>query len=852
MMIMMMDSNVRPPTSTPPPTVAASHQNVDHQNEQRASVAIVSNSAISALDTDDDDADSLSTTGPEFRNTSIGVDDDVGGNLTETVDEQSPIGRFDAQTLEKLAKIFSCLVPGSSGDSMDSNPQLFAAMAATQEQLFTNMAMNMFANNSSADSQSAVSSNDEDNSPRSKKRRKQSKPVRYESHVLPDDASVDDKCGTTNNMTEQETFNRKMSSPNITTKQHISVLDKQHRLLLKRKESLMEAAPDEDCGTVTAATGHDIRLGGSGDCGNGGPGGENGDDRYEMDDVVEDGDIRIRHSDVEDEENSSEEVSIREKQLLLQQTMENMFANLQQKLIQSCFCPQCNCPFVNEDQLRAHIEFEHMQKLQFFPPHPPPPPPQQQAPQPSATAASIASSTTAPQTSSTLSTSPTSPPLPTSASLSANSNQISANYELHKIAQQLAAAQQKFQEQMQLHKRKRKRSRTPSSGDGSSGNSSNDDDSSMEQKSVNRGDCSPSLDVNEDSGKVAKSSHHPHHLSSSKDLNHNLLAHLPPSFINPLISLTSKTPPTTQTSSSNEHSLNLKISTEPSQSQSPGVVTSHPPPSLFPSTMAPFLYPMLSGGQGGHQFPTPSSMINGVSVPVNAVSGMRIFNPEAYCELCNKEFCNKYFLKTHKANKHGIYTEGGPPVSQNSSSTSGGHSMTTTSTSTTTNSNTSSPFYLSATSSAISSHTSTNPTVNKLLSTSPPLMSGAGVAPFTPPMRLNLNMNVINLDSYCEFCQKEFCNKYFLKKHKQKIHGFVYQGDTPIPPSHNTAQLHQLQQLQMLQQQLVAQQQMANSQSNSGSVADSGVLNASSSVPSPSPSGHNSAVHQDKSHSMVS
>ncbi|EDS42104.1 conserved hypothetical protein [Culex quinquefasciatus] len=34
---------------------------------------------------------------------------------------------------------------------------------------------------------------------------------------------------------------------------------------------------------------------------------------------------------------------------------------------------------------------------------------------------------------------------------------------------------------------------------------------------------------------------------------------------------------------------------------------------------------------------------------------LKIFNPEAYCELCNKEFCNKYFLKTHKANKHGIY-----------------------------------------------------------------------------------------------------------------------------------------------------------------------------------------------------
>lgn len=41
---------------------------------------------------------------------------------------------------------------------------------------------------------------------------------------------------------------------------------------------------------------------------------------------------------------------------------------------------------------------------------------------------------------------------------------------------------------------------------------------------------------------------------------------------------------------------------------------------------------------------------------------IRIFNPDAYCDLCNKEFCNKYFLKTHKANKHGIYSD--PPLSE--------------------------------------------------------------------------------------------------------------------------------------------------------------------------------------------
>lgn len=42
-------------------------------------------------------------------------------------------------------------------------------------------------------------------------------------------------------------------------------------------------------------------------------------------------------------------------------------------------------------------------------------------------------------------------------------------------------------------------------------------------------------------------------------------------------------------------------------------------------------------------------------LPRTSAPPLRIFNPEAYCDLCNKEFCNKYFLKTHKANKHNIY-----------------------------------------------------------------------------------------------------------------------------------------------------------------------------------------------------
>lgn len=76
----------------------------------------------------------------------------------------------------------------------------------------------------------------------------------------------------------------------------------------------------------------------------------------------------------------------------------------------------------------------------------------------------------------------------------------------------------------------------------------------------------------------------------------------------------------------------------------------------FPGALAQYL-PMagFSLGDAG-QLPRP---------PVGPVP-IRIFNPDAYCDLCNKEFCNKYFLKTHKANKHGIYVDGPGQNSQES------------------------------------------------------------------------------------------------------------------------------------------------------------------------------------------
>ena len=104
------------------------------------------------------------------------------------------------------------------------------------------------------------------------------------------------------------------------------------------------------------------------------------------------------------------------------------------------------------------------------------------------------------------------------------------------------------------------------------------------------------------------------------------------------------------------------------------------PPSLYqsmlPFGLPPFPFPMPNVS-GMKRPATSSSPISSTMAGAGPGGRIQIFNPEAYCELCNKEFCNKYFLKTHKANKHGIYSESPsttssgstmPPSSSSSSS----------------------------------------------------------------------------------------------------------------------------------------------------------------------------------------
>ncbi|XP_034170926.1 uncharacterized protein LOC117600067 [Osmia lignaria lignaria] len=227
---------------------------------------------------------------------------------------------------------------------------------------------------------------------------------------------------------------------------------------------------------------------------------------------------------------------------------------------------------------------------------------------------------------------------------------------------------------------------------------------------------------------------------------------------------------------------------------------------------------------------------------------MRIFNPDAYCDLCNKEFCNKYFLKTHKANKHGIYVDSpGPSTVDN---------------------NVPAPIYPANFSSNVvklePAATPPTPSVacdlcqkrfknedsmrkhkqkmhTELLDQSQePQINLSQNEEDTDASRSNFpnietffrqeygveqedtsfmpaprhlspqsiqqardsgfnadrlrRLGVINPDAFCEICCKEYCNKYFLRTHKMKRHGIIVQDNERSPSNPGSAPTwHQVQ-----------------------------------------------------------
>jgi hypothetical protein len=107
-------------------------------------------------------------------------------------------------------------------------------------------------------------------------------------------------------------------------------------------------------------------------------------------------------------------------------------------------------------------------------------------------------------------------------------------------------------------------------------------------------------------------------------------------------------------------------------------------------------------------------------------------NMDSFCTICKKEVCNKYFLRTHLANKHGIF------ITDDLTATSYLSTLEQ---------------HVAATSQFATIDDSDVKTTNQIESTQNDYLE----------QRVN--------DDYCELCQKQFCNKYYLRKHKADVHG---------------------------------------------------------------------------------
>nr|KAG5703907.1 hypothetical protein BaRGS_008166 [Batillaria attramentaria] len=180
------------------------------------------------------------------------------------------------------------------------------------------------------------------------------------------------------------------------------------------------------------------------------------------------------------------------------------------------------------------------------------------------------------------------------------------------------------------------------------------------------------------------------------------------------------------------------------------------------------------------------------------VDGGKIFHQDAYCELCDREFCNKYFLKTHKANKHGIFessppssVSGGPPDSlppfevnlpapppQKVELSPSPWQQQQRPKSNESSSKPDRPPPLPPPPKKSEAEMATEKKVSSLISAvmnSVP-SSQASEGKSSSGSGSNSSSSTTkdpSMEDYCEICQKHFCNKYYLKKHKQDVHGII-------------------------------------------------------------------------------
>ncbi|XP_033240805.1 uncharacterized protein [Drosophila pseudoobscura] len=190
----------------------------------------------------------------------------------------------------------------------------------------------------------------------------------------------------------------------------------------------------------------------------------------------------------------------------------------------------------------------------------------------------------------------------------------------------------------------------------------------------------------------------------------------------------------------------------------------------FPPGMGPAGYLPLLGMSG---FPG----VDGLNRPP-----LRIFNPEAYCELCNKEFCNKYFLKTHKANKHGIFD----PVGEPPSNTSNNNNNNTTSSNNNSNSGSSMSHMFQ---------------LQREAQPPPSVAQKTDQSAAAPPAAT----------IHCDICSKRFTNIFAMRRHRAKQHDQAADSSPNSQPgqSRRGSPIESSPQIQSLTQQPIKQETQA-------------------------------------------
>ena len=89
-------------------------------------------------------------------------------------------------------------------------------------------------------------------------------------------------------------------------------------------------------------------------------------------------------------------------------------------------------------------------------------------------------------------------------------------------------------------------------------------------------------------------------------------------------------------------------------------IPKRPPIPNIPNVPSVSLASISSGGGFCPPGVSSGSMPKGPFTP-EKLRQMGVINADAFCEICCKEFCNKYFLRVHKLKKHGICSPDLPP-----------------------------------------------------------------------------------------------------------------------------------------------------------------------------------------------